>query len=592
MRLRTSAFSALVALVAVSVVAIARPAGAAPVPPGFIDTVITSSLTAPTALAVAPDGRVFVTEQTGSVRVVKNGALLGPAFVTLSVDASGERGLIGITLDPNFAGNGFLYVYYTVPGSTSHNRVARFTASGDVAAANSQLNIVDLPDVDNSNHNGGGIHFAPDGTLLIGVGENGHSERSQDLSTPFGKILRVTALGAAPSNNPFFSTPGADQRVWALGLRNPYTFNLQPGTGRIYINDVGATSWEEIDEAFAAGMNFGWPITEGPTSDSRFASPRFAYQHGTGETTGCAITGGVFYNPPISQFPADYSGDYFFSDLCSGWIRRLDVATGTVASFVPAGGVDGPVDLASGPDGALYYVAHGGSLGRITSTQHWYLRTSNTPGTPNLSFVTGPSGGQSLACDWDGTGGSTPGTFLNGSWYLWNNTSGGPPSGVFAYGSPGDRAICGDWDGNGTDTIGVFQNGHFYLRNTNGAGSPSTDVRYGTPGDPAIAGDWDGNGTDTIGVQEFGHLYLRNTNTPGPPNFDIAYGTPNDVPLAGDWDDNGTDTIGVYQFNHFYLRNSNAPGVPDIDVFYGGPSNRPVTGDWDGNGSDTIGVVE
>ena len=266
MRLRALVLSAVIALTTFIAVT-ATPADAAPVPPGFVDTLITTSLSSPTALAVAPDGRVFVTEQGGNVRVVKNGALLGPSFVSLSVDSAGERGLIGITLDPNFSSNGFVYVYYTVPGSPPHNRVSRFTASGDVAVPGSQVNLVDLPGLDNTNHNGGGIHFAPDGTLLIGVGENGHSDRSQTLSSPFGKILRVDALGNAPANNPFFNTPGADQRVWALGLRNPYTFNFQPGTGRIYINDVGASTWEEIDEAFTAGMNFGWPITEGPTND-------------------------------------------------------------------------------------------------------------------------------------------------------------------------------------------------------------------------------------------------------------------------------------------------------------------------------------
>ena len=174
--------------------------------------------------------------------------------------------------------------------------------------------------------------------------------------------------------------------MWALGLRNPYTFNFQPGTGRLYINDVGDSTWEEIDEAFTAGMNFGWPVTEGPTNDSRFTSPRFAYPHGSSDTTGCAITGGVFYNPPMPQFPSDFVGDYFFADLCSGWIRRLDVATGAVTTFVPQNGVGEPVDLATSPDGALYYLGHGGSLGRIVSaTQRWYLRNSNSPGAPRIS---------------------------------------------------------------------------------------------------------------------------------------------------------------------------------------------------------------
>src|SRR5205807_10521268 len=139
-----------------------------------------------------------------------------------------------------------------------------------------------------------------------------------------------------------------------------------------------------------------------------------------------------------------------------------------VTPFLPAGSIDKPVDLATSPDGALYYLAHGGSLGGITaSSQLWYLRNSNSPGSPNLAHRAGPTGGQSLACDWDGSGGATPATFLNGFWYLWNDHSGGTPAAVLAYGTAGDKPVCGDWNGDGIDSIGVFENGHFYLRNSN-----------------------------------------------------------------------------------------------------------------------------
>ncbi len=360
----------------------------------------------------------------------------------------------------------------------------------------------------------------------------------------------------------------------------------------MYINDVGESTWEEIDEGFTAGLNFGWPITEGPTTDPRFASPRFAYRHGSSDTTGCAITGGVFYNPPFTQFPGDSVGDYFFADLCSGWIRQLDVATGAVTSLVPFGGIDGPVDLATSPDGALYYLAHGGSLGRISAvTQHWFLRNSNSPGTPDLAYLAGFSGGTSMTCDWDGNGTSTQGS-----------SSTAPGTCGTTIGGCADRDVRVRLD---RRRAGVWRLGRRRCRHDRclrkrpllpsqqqQPGAPSVDARYGSPGDRALVGDWDGNGVDTIGVQEFGHLYMRNANSPGAPDFDVAFGTPNDTPVAGDWDGNGTDTIGVYEFHHFYLRNANAPGAPDIDVFYGGPIDRPVTGDFDGNGTDTIGVVE
>jgi len=319
----------------------------------------------------------------------------------------------------------------------------------------------------------------------------------------------------------------------------------------------------------------------------------FSYGHGSSETTGCAIAGGTFYNPARPAFGADFAGDYFFADLCSGWIHRMDVATRQVSSFVPFGGVGGPVDLRTTADGTLLYLAHNtGTLGRIGRQQAWYLRTSNTPGPPTIARVIGTVG-QSLACDWDGNGTDTPGIFLDGTWYLWNDFNGGAPFATFAYGTPLDKPVCGDWNGDNIDTIGAFQADHFYLKNSNGPGRPDIDAHYGTPGDAVVVGDWNGDGIDTIGAYEFGHFYLRNTNTAGPPQLDIHYGAPGYVPVVGEWDGSGGDTIGVYVFSHFYLRNSNTPGRPDVDIFYGSPVDRPLTGDFNGPPHvDTIGAVE
>jgi glucose/arabinose dehydrogenase len=305
----------------------------------------------------APDGRLFVCQQGGSLRVVKNGALLPTPFMTLTVDSAGERGLLGIAFDPNFASNNFLYVYYTVPGSPSHNRVSRFTANGDIAAAGSEMILLELDNLSGAgNHNGGAIHFGPDGKLYIAVGENANGSNSQTLANLLGKVLRINADGTIPTTNPFFNTTGARKEIWALGLRNPFTFAFQPGTTRMFINDVGQSTWEEINDGIA-GSNYGWPTTEGPTSDPEFRSPLFAYGHGSLGTQGCAITGGTFYNPTNVQFPAGYTGKYFFADLCNGWIRVLDPANNTAADF--ASGIINPVDLKVTPDGSLYYLAFG-----------------------------------------------------------------------------------------------------------------------------------------------------------------------------------------------------------------------------------------
>lgn len=329
----------------------------ATLPTGFTETAI-SGLSDPTAMEIAPDGRIFVCQQGGSLRVIKNGALLSTPFLTVSVDASGERGLLGVAFDPNFAGNNFIYVYYTVSTSPRHNRVSRFTANGDVVVPGSETVLLELDNLTSAtNHNGGAIHFGPDGKLYIAVGENATPSNAQTLSNMLGKILRINSNGTIPNDNPFFNTAtGNNRSIWALGLRNPFTFAFQPGTTRVFINDVGQTTFEEINDGIA-GSNYGWPIEEGPSANPNFRPPLFAYGHGFSATTGCAIAGGAFYNPATVQFPQSFVGKYFFADLCSGWIRVFDPASGTASSF--ASGISSPVDLKVGADGSLYYLARG-----------------------------------------------------------------------------------------------------------------------------------------------------------------------------------------------------------------------------------------
>ncbi|HTG29577.1 MAG TPA: PQQ-dependent sugar dehydrogenase [Methylomirabilota bacterium] len=345
------------------------PATAANLPSGFTETQFGGNLSgSPTAMAFAPDGRLFVCQQGGQLRVIKTGSLLSTPFVSLTVDSSGERGLLGIAFDPNFATNHYLYVYYTVATSPIHNRVSRFTAAGDTAVPGSETILLELDNLSSAtNHNGGAIHFGPDGKLYIGVGENANGANSQTLSNLLGKMLRINADGTIPTDNPFYNTAtGNNRAIWALGLRNPFTFAFQPGTTRLFINDVGQSTWEEINDGIA-GSNYGWPTTEGPTSNPSFRSPIYYYGHGTTNTTGCAIVGGAFYNPPVPQFPSSYIGTYFFADLCGGWIRIFDPTAGTATGF--ATGIVNPVDLHVGPDGALYYLAQGsgGQVFRVSA---------------------------------------------------------------------------------------------------------------------------------------------------------------------------------------------------------------------------------
>src|SRR5437762_6482320 len=350
---------------------------AATLPTGFTEAQFGSNLGgATTAMAFAPDGRLFVCVKTGQLRVIKNGALLAAPFVSLSVDSNGERGLLGVAFDPNFSSNQFVYVYYTTSSSPIHNRISQFTANGDIAAANSEVTLMDLDNLTSAtNHNGGAIHFGPDGKLYAGVGENNNSANAQTLNNRLGKILRINPDGSIPTDNPFFNTAtGANRSIWALGLRNPFTFGFQPGSGRIFINDVGQSTWEEIDDGIA-GSNYGWPNCEGACTsvNPNFRDPLFQYAHANSSITGCAIVGAAFYNPSVNQFPSSYIGKYFFADLCSGWIRLLDPSSNTASDF--ATGLSTPVDLKVGAQGSLYYLVQG------NGGQVWKVSVIST-GTP------------------------------------------------------------------------------------------------------------------------------------------------------------------------------------------------------------------
>jgi glucose/arabinose dehydrogenase len=408
-------------LVSAAVAVLALPAVAATLKTGFTETTIASGLINPTAMAFTPDGRLFVCLQGGQLRVIQNDVLLATPFVSLTVNSTGERGLLGVALDPNFTVNQFVYLYYTATSPTIHNRVSRFTANGNVAVGGETV-LLDLPTLSATNHNGGAMHVGLDGKLYIAVGDNAVGANAQSLTTPLGKMLRINSDGTIPSTNPFYTqTTGISRAIWALGLRNPFTFSFQPTSGRMFINDVGQNTWEEINDGIA-GANYGWPITEGATTDSRFRTPVYSYPHpAPGPFQGCAITGGAFYAGLPAQFPAEYVGDYFFADYCSGWINQLNDSAGTPVTF--ASGISSPVDLAVGPEGGLYYLARGstGVVRRIMFTGSQAPEITEHPANRTVSvgqsasFTVAASGAPPLSYQWqrNGTpiGGATSATY-------------------------------------------------------------------------------------------------------------------------------------------------------------------------------------
>jgi glucose/arabinose dehydrogenase len=516
--------------------------------------------------------------------VIKNGVLLPSPFTTFSVDSTGERGLLGLAFDPDFSTNQWVYFYYTVSGSPRHNRVVRVTANGDVAQSSSEVLIFRLNDLSAAtNHNGGAIHFGLDGKLYVGVGENATSSNSQSFSNLLGKMLRINKDGSIPLDNPFLlSTTGSNQAIWAMGLRNPFTFAIQSGTGRIFIDDVGQSTFEEINDGIG-GSNYGWPTTEGPTNLPQFRSPLFSYGHGTGATVGCAIAGGTFYNPQIIQFPSSYLGKYFFADLCSGWIRLFNPATGTATEF--ATGINSPVDLKVGPDGSLYYLARGtGMVFRVTS---------NTTPVPDKV-----------------------GTFRQG--FLWLEDKDGnrqltvPPDAVFPFGGiPGDLPITGDWNGDGRTKVGIYRsrNGTFML-DYDGDGLMTVADRVYNLGigtqldDIPVAGDWNGDGKTKVGLFRQGFLWILDTNgngvfEQGADQVVALGGVPGDVPIVGDWDGDGRSNLGLFRQGFYWILDKNGNGtIDDINMaggdeafpFGGIAGDVPLIGDWNGDRRSEVGI--
>ncbi|MDQ3291463.1 MAG: PQQ-dependent sugar dehydrogenase [Bacteroidota bacterium] len=339
-------------------------------PAGFTRVLVTSGIINPMAMAFAPDGRIFVGQGDGALKIIKNGTLLATPFLQLKVNSKGERGLLGIALDPNFTSNQYVYLCYTLPDG-SRNRISRFKGNGDVVVPGSETIVLDLDPLGRSViHYAGNMHFGIDGKLYVAVGENATPAHAQNLDTYHGKLLRINPDGSVPAGNPF-SGSAQRSRVWAYGFRNPFTFDVQPGTGKIFVNDVGENTWEEINDATIGGKNFGWPGAEGNSSNSSFTDPFYAYKHGAGDGLGCAITGGVFFNPATTNYPSEYLGRYFFHDYCNNWINMLSISGGTVSKLPFATKVgDSPMFIDVGPDGNLYYLSRSS---RYTTTSDGIL---------------------------------------------------------------------------------------------------------------------------------------------------------------------------------------------------------------------------
>ena len=327
---------------------------------------VLSGLSSPTAIQFLPDGRMLVLQKNGVIYIADPETGESAVYMDISgrVKTRGERGLLDITLDPNFGTNGYFYVYYTNsqvsnPGT---NRIARFThteGSGGLSSdgdASSEKLIWENPSVaENCCHFGGGLDIGPDGKLYLTTGEEFEGEQAQNLSKADGKVIRVNRDGTIPVDNPFVDDADALDSIWALGLRNPFRAEWDQQTERLFIGEVGGnnnTIAQEDVHIGQKGANYGWPECQGYCDNPDYTDPVYSYPH---DGSGASVTGGFVYRG--NQFPSEYSGAYILGDYVDGWIKYLTFnSSGGVESVntisTSAGAV---VHLAQGPNGSIYY---------------------------------------------------------------------------------------------------------------------------------------------------------------------------------------------------------------------------------------------
>ena len=339
-------------------------------------------LTAPTGDV----GRLFIVEQGGLIRILNSldGTPRATPFLDVAglIVTGGEQGLLGMAFDPNYAGNGRFYIYYT--NTAGDIVIARYGVSTnpDIANAGAQAILKTIAHPTNQNHNGGMLAFGPDGCLYAGIGDGGGSGdpngNAQNTNSLLGKILRLDPEtgSACGTDNPFANGTGGAPEVWSFGLRNPWRFSFDRSTGVLYIGDVGQDQREEVDAVVGPnagqGVNFGWNIMEGfacfnPPSgcnSSGLTPPILDYSHDAGA---CSVTGGYVYRGTLN--PA-VNGSYFYADYCAGFVRSFQLQGGrpssqnTWPSLSPGGQI---TSFGEDARGELYILTQTGGLSRIVA---------------------------------------------------------------------------------------------------------------------------------------------------------------------------------------------------------------------------------
>lgn len=413
----------------------------APAPASGSVTAYMTGLNVPIALAFPPDGRVFFAERnTGAIRIIENGTLLAAPYFTLPNTATaGERGLLGLALDPAFPANPFVYAYQTYADATNrtvYNRIVRIQGGGDTGLSSTV--IAQLPPLSAAtNHNGGVIAFGPDGRLYAVVGENANPAWSQDLRSPLGKVLRMNPDGSPPTDNPFYGNASVDDRIFTYGHRNMFGLAFHPITGRVYVTENGPACNDEIN-LLTPGRNYGWGPTEtcttppSPPNNTNRDGPNPVLPIWWWGATICPTNAAIYAGP---AFPA-WQGDLLMGDCNYNRLHRLHLvgpAYDTVASDDILWTAPSLImDVEEGRDGAIWFT---------TPTTIYRFHDTSQPPVPAFT-ATPPTATAGTPVAFNASASFDPdGVIVSYAWDFGDTANGTGVVASHAYAAPGTYAV-------------------------------------------------------------------------------------------------------------------------------------------------------